>query len=103
MLNEIGKEIGEINRANGWEAPTPQSWADPYRIPAALALITSETSEALEGWRHDDHKNFAEELADVLIRVLDLADGLKIDLDRAVAEKLEANKRRGWKHGGKRL
>jgi NTP pyrophosphatase (non-canonical NTP hydrolase) len=47
--------------------------------------------------------NFGEELADTLIRVLDLASGLGIDLDSAVSAKLEKNKHRGYRHGGKRV
>jgi NTP pyrophosphatase (non-canonical NTP hydrolase) len=38
--------------------------------------------------------NFAEELADTLIRVLDLASGLGIDLDSEVIRKLNKNKQR---------
>jgi NTP pyrophosphatase (non-canonical NTP hydrolase) len=47
-----------------------------------------------------DH--FAEEIADVQIRLLDLVDGLGIDLDRAVADKLEVNRKRGFHHGGQK-
>jgi NTP pyrophosphatase (non-canonical NTP hydrolase) len=103
VLNELGKEISRVNLANGWDAPTPQSWTDLYRIPAALALIGSEISEALEGFRRNDLENFKEELADVVIRVLDLTEGLGIDIDAAIAEKIEANKNRGYHHGGKRI
>lgn len=71
--------------------------------PRILALIHSEASEALEAFRKDDRENFAEELADVLIRVLDCGGGLGIDLDATVAAKLEKNRSRGYKHGGKRV
>lgn len=72
-----------------------------YKIPAKLALLTSEVSEALEAFRNRDFDNFKEELADVLIRLLDMSGGLNIDLDESVREKLEKNKKRGYKHGGK--
>ena len=102
-LNDLGQEIIEINRENGWNVTTPEDWKQPYKIPAVLALIHSEVSEALEGFRHDDAPNFAEELADVLIRVLDCSAGLGIDMDAAVAEKLEKNKKTGispWRQAG---
>lgn len=73
-----------------------------YRIPAVLALIHSEVSEALEEFRKEhrlDH--FAEELADILIRTLDCAAALELDLDSAVQRKLEKNRQRGYKHGGR--
>lgn len=100
-LNELAYEINEINRANGWEVLRPEEWDDPRRVPAIIALIHSEASEALEGFRHRDKANFAEELADVLIRVLDCAGGLGIDLDDEVRKKLAKNRTRGFKHGGK--
>lgn len=41
------------------------------------------------------------ELADVVIRALDLADAWGIDLNLAIAEKLDYNQTRGYRHGGK--
>lgn len=103
MLNELGKEIVNINTANGWNVCKPQDWEDTYKVPAIIALIHSEGSEALEAFRHNDKENFAEEMADVLIRVLDCTAGLGIDMDTEVRNKLEKNKQRGYKHGGKRV
>lgn len=104
MLNKLGAEINEINRANGWEVIRPEEWeTSKYKVPAVLALIHSEVSEALEAFRKNDAINFAEELADVLIRVLDCSAGLRIDMDWEVAAKLEKNKLRGHKHGGKTI
>lgn len=102
-LNELATEINGINRANGWQVVKPEEWQDTYKIPGILALIHSEASEALEAFRKDDRENFAEELADVLIRVLDCGGGLGIDLDATVAAKLKKNRSRGYKHGGKRV
>jgi NTP pyrophosphatase (non-canonical NTP hydrolase) len=102
-LNTLGEEICEINTANGWNVLLPNQWEDTYKVPAVLALIHSEASEALEAFRKDDFKNFSEELADVLIRVLDCASGLGIDMDAEVAKKLEKNRARSYRHGGKRV
>lgn len=102
-LNELGREIIEINRNNGWNVTQPVDWLDTYKVPAVLALIHSEVSEALEAFRKDDACNFEEELADVLIRVLDLTAGLHLNIDQAVRLKMEKNKTRGHKHGGKRI
>ena len=102
-FNQLAQEIVKINTANGWNVTTLEDWKQPYKIPAILALITSEVSEALEDFRKDDKEHFAEEIADVLIRVLDLTGGMGIDIDEEVAKKLEINKNRGFRHGGKKV
>jgi len=102
-LNNLARQIRNVNRANGWKLLEPPDWSNPYRVPACLALIHSEVSEALEAFRNNDRENFAEELADVLIRILDAAPGLEIDLDEVVAAKIDRNRTRGFRHGGKRV
>jgi NTP pyrophosphatase (non-canonical NTP hydrolase) len=102
-LRELGDAILENKIAKGWTVTTPERWAETDHIPAVLALIHSEVSEAMEGFRHDDRANFAEELADVVIRVVGLAHGLGIDLGAEMLAKVEKNRAREFKHGGKRL
>jgi NTP pyrophosphatase (non-canonical NTP hydrolase) len=102
-MNKLAAEIIEINTANGWNCTKPEQWADTYKVPAILALVHTEVSEAVEAFRHDDKENFIEELADVIIRVLDCAGGLGMDIDEAIRAKLEKNKTRGFRHGGKRV
>lgn len=102
-MNKLAQEINQINIANGWNPLKPSEWKHDYKVPGVLALIHSEVSEALEAFRKDDHLNFEEELADAVIRVLDCAGGLKIDMDRAIAQKLMKNRKRSYRHGGKRV
>lgn len=102
-MNDLAVQIVEINTANGWNVMRPEQWSDTYKVPAVLALIHSEVSEALEAFRKDDRENFSEELADVLIRTLDCAAGLGIDIDAVVAAKLAKNRTRSYRHGGKRV
>lgn len=81
-----------------------------------LMLINTELSEAAEELREpgkmsakikeklgDDVNllSFDEELADVQIRLFDLAGSSGIDLDRAVNLKMKANSMRKPMHGGK--
>lgn len=74
-----------------------------YKIPAKLALVGSEVSEALEAFRNRDFDNFKEELADVAIRLFGIARGLDIDLLQEILSKMEKNKTREVKHGDKVL
>ncbi|UOE54937.1 MazG nucleotide pyrophosphohydrolase domain-containing protein [Cytobacillus oceanisediminis] len=94
MLNELCKEAFETAKSKGWHD-------EPRETGTLLALIHSEVSEALEADRKGDQENFAEELADVLIRIFDLCGAKEIDLDKAVTQKMERNKGRSYKHGGK--
>jgi len=85
-------------------------------IPEKIALIHSEASEALEEYRKNGESEnfpygeimangkpvgFASELADIVIRVLDLAGALDINLEGAIAQKMAYNKTRPYRHGGK--
>lgn len=103
MLNKLGAEIVKVNEANGWDVLRPGDWGNALKIAASLALIHSEVSEALEALRTGDAEHFREELADVIIRVLDCGIGLNFDLDDAVAKKLDKNRTRGFRHGGKAI
>jgi NTP pyrophosphatase (non-canonical NTP hydrolase) len=76
-----------------------------------LALIHSEVSEALEALRSgnpscvkeglEDISSLEEELADIVIRVMDLAEMTGSDLGGAIYEKARYNERRPYKHGKK--
>ena len=64
-----------------------------------LMLIVTEVAEATEAVRHRDFENFQEELADIIIRVADMAEMFAIDLELAVIRKMKKNKKRKFKHG----
>ena len=111
-LKKLQENIHQGNVDAGWwtDLDTLQSLAEECRIRTRfgkalvaekLALIHSELSEAMEGARKnlmDDklpHRKMIEvELADALIRILDLAGALQLDLAGAIQEKLDFNKTR---------
>ena len=111
-IETLQEKIHQGNVDAGWwtDLDTLQSLAEECRIRTRfgkalvaekLALIHSEVSEAMEGARKnlmDDklpHRKMIEvELADALIRILDLAGALHLDLAGAIQEKLMYNKTR---------
>lgn len=98
----MGKGVHANSVAHGW-------WEGDRNIGEALALIHSEVSEALEAARSgnplDDKipefSGLEAELADVVIRVMDLGAGLGLRIGEAIHAKHEYNKTREYKHGGK--
>ena len=89
--------------AHWWKDPATGAMQpiDSLMVPAKLMLIVSELSEAMEGHRKglmDDHlphrPMFEVEMADALIRLLDLAGATGIDLGGAYEEKMEYNRTR---------
>lgn len=86
-------------------------------VPESCALLHSEVSELFEFYRKGQLRdmsgkllagipfltNAEEELADIVIRALDIASRMEIDLERAVFLKHSYNMNRPYKHGNKVL
>ena len=76
-------------------------WPPERSDAECIALIHSEASEALEAIRKGDIDNLLEELADIVIRVMDFAGNYSLPLSEAILKKHEVNKARPYKHGKK--
>lgn len=104
IVHALAKEKGFWNHE--WlEADTAAPLGDqidienPSIIPEKLLLIVGEISEAMEDFRDNDFEHLSEELADVLIRLLDLSEHLGIDLYEEMIKKHEKNTGRPYLHG----
>lgn len=110
MENHIMEEALRSLQIEVHKTACEKGWHDtPNEVGTDIALITSELSEGLEADRHDamdDHllsrKGLEVELADAIIRILDMAASRNIDVVGAVMEKKRFNKTRSKMHGGKK-
>lgn len=104
MMNDLAAEIHEMAKWKGW-------YDGGRAVPELLMLIVTEVAEAMEGWRDDrmvtefaphDAKpeGFPSEMADVVIRVLDLCAFLDIDIEAEIKMKMDYNEMRPRRHGG---
>ena len=103
-IRQLQKEAHETAKSKGW-------WDEPRTFLECIALIHSELSEAVESYRkfgiptnikEISKDDLSVELADTLIRIFDMCEFYNIDLESALEFKMEYNKSRPYRHGGKK-
>ncbi len=70
-------------------------------VPLEFMLLEGEIAEAFEAYRKQGRQEVAEELADVAIYLLGLAEILEIDLEKAIVAKMKTNKTRQYRDNGR--
>lgn len=106
-MTRVQKIVHQIAVDKGW-------FDTELNIPGSLAMIHSEISEALEEYRngmmevyyaggYEKPEGFGVELADAVIRIMDIAEHLDINLYDLIMLKSEYNRTRPYRHGGKKI
>jgi len=121
-LNSVAAAIANWRSRKGFDT----HWGN---CPEKLMLVVTELSEAMEAYRHLTEQtldllqsgavseemglytgnldsgqraiveNFAEEMADTFIRLLDMVGSLGIDISDSIARKMAKNEKRPYRHG----
>ena len=102
LFDGLARGIHATAKQKGW-------WDEDREDGTLIALMHSELSEGLEGLRKGnppsdkipDFSAIEEELADVIIRILDTAAARGWNVGAALMAKLNYNDGRSYKHGGK--
>jgi dCTP diphosphatase len=96
-LEEIRRRIREFRDARDW-----MQFHNPKNLACSIAIEAGELLEHFQ-WKTPeeslvvataDKARIAQEIADVAIYLIELADNLGIDLSRAIREKLAHNARK---------
>ncbi len=86
-INELAAKNYDWVERMGWHNKTTLE---------ALALVASEVGEAINECRGEKPTEaFAEELADIVLRVLDVAHWQGIDMEKELLAKMHKNEQRG--------
>ncbi len=99
-LDELTQAMHDFVESMGWLA---EDSAKPQTRRSLAISLVLEATEVLEhfqwGEGADDNDALADELADVMLYLLQLASLSGIDLGQAVMAKLEKNYQREWTPG----
>ena len=86
-INEVAQKNYQWVERMGWHNKTTLE---------ALALVASEVGEAINECRNEKPTDaFGEELADIILRVLDIAHWQGIDIEKEMTDKMLKNEQRG--------
>ncbi|WP_449540511.1 nucleotide pyrophosphohydrolase [Ferdinandcohnia sp. Marseille-Q9671] len=94
MFDSLIEEIVEFRDERDW-----QQFHNPKDLAISLSLEASELLENFQ-WKTSEEAevdkidNITDELADVVIYALLLADGLEINMEKAIRDKLKKNRRK---------
>jgi len=96
-LAELTQAMHTFVRSMGWYEPNSPR---PQTMRNLAICLNLEASEVLEHFQWDeelkDPVSFSDELADVMLYLLQLASIAGVDLERAVLDKLDKNYHRTW-------
>ena len=96
-LKELTKKMHDFVRTKGWYDPGSKRPQTPRNLAISLSLEANEVLEHFQ-WQENlkDKDDFASELADVALYLMQLASVSGIDLEKAILKKLEINASRDW-------
>ena len=93
-INELTKDIVAWRIEKGFQT----TWSN---VEQKVLLVVEEIGESASALRKEDKENFGEDLADAIIRLLDLMGSLGYNPHEAIKNKMLINEGRPYEHGKK--
>ena len=96
-IKQLTEEMNRLVRSKGWYEPDSKRPQTPRNLAISLSLEAAEILQHFQ-FRENakDNEELASELADVALYLLQLASISEIDLEKAILDKIEVNKKREW-------
>ena len=96
-IRELTEAMNSFVTSKGWYEPGTKRPQTPRNLAISLSLEAAEILEHFQ-WREtpSEMNEFAGELADVALYLLQLASVSGIDLEKAIINKLRINATREW-------
>jgi len=95
-LKKIKLEVEHLVKKNGWDQAKSSKPQTAKNLAISLAIETSELLEYYQWNDIADKELVAGELADIIIFAAQISNVIGVDLDTAVRDKLEYDKKRNW-------
>lgn len=95
-LGDLVDDMHAFVQQQGWYEETSRRPQTARNLATSLTIECAELLECFQWSDHADSESVADELADIVLYAAQLAGVIGVDLDAAVAKKLETNRSRTW-------
>lgn len=95
-LGEVSEAMSRFVETKGWYGPGSLRPQTPRNLAMSLAIEAGEVLECFQWSESAQVDRVKDELADVILYAVQLANVVGVDIERGLAEKLERNHRRQW-------
>lgn len=95
-LKELTGRMHDFVQSKGWYDPDSKRPQTPVNLAKSLVIEAGEVLELFQWGDAADPEALGDELADVFLYLLQLADLSGVDLEQATLAKLARNRDRNW-------
>lgn len=95
-LRDVSRAMAEFVAQKGWYGDQSARPQTPRNLATSMAIEAGELLECFQWSELAPLDRVADELADVMLYAIQLANVLELDIEEAIVAKLERNRHREW-------